>query len=75
MISSSSQLGNKARGYFRREIEVLRNLLMPSGDCHPTIVAFYELFEIDSQFQLVMEYVDGKNALEWIKGLGRPLPI
>jgi len=75
MISSSSQLGNKARGYFRREIEVLRDLLMPGGEGHPTIVAFYELFEVDAQFQLVMEYVDGKNALEWIKGLDRPLPI
>jgi serine/threonine-protein kinase len=75
MISSSSQLGDKARGYFRREIEVLRDLLMPGGKSHPTIVAFYELLEIDVQFQLVMEYVDGKNALEWIKGLGQPLPI
>ncbi len=75
LISSSGQLGDKARAYFRREIEVLRDLLMPSGECHPTIVAFYELIEIDSQFQLVMEYVDGKNALEWIKSLGRPLPI
>jgi serine/threonine-protein kinase len=75
MIGSSSRLGDKARAYFRREIEVLRDLLMPSGECHPTIVAFYELIEIDSQFQLVMEYVDGKNALEWIQGLGRPLPI
>jgi serine/threonine-protein kinase len=73
MISSSSQLAEKARGYFRREIEVLRDLLMPGGQCHPTIVAFYELIEVDTQFQLVMEYVDGKNALDWIKGLGRPL--
>ncbi len=48
---------------------------MPSGQCHPSIVAFYEIFEIDSQIQLVMEYVDGKNALEWIKGLEKPLPI
>lgn len=75
MISSSNQLGDKSRGYFRREIEVLRDLLMPSGECHPTIVAFYELLEIDSQFQLVMEYVDGKTSLEWITGLGRPLPV
>ena len=48
---------------------------MPSGQCHPSIVAFYEIFEVDSQFQLVMEYVDGKNALEWVKGLDKPLPI
>ena len=75
MISSNNALGEKASGYFRREIEVLRDLLMPSGQCHPSIVAFYEIYEVDSQFQLVMEYVDGKNALEWIKGLDRPLPI
>ena len=48
---------------------------MPSGQCHPSIVAFYEIYEVDSQFQLVMEYVDGKNALDWIEGLERPLPI
>ncbi|HKI18406.1 MAG TPA: FHA domain-containing serine/threonine-protein kinase [Isosphaeraceae bacterium] len=75
MISGNSALGEKANGYFRREIEVLRDLLMPSGRIHPSIVAFYELYEIDSQYQLVMEYVDGKNALEWTRALERPLPI
>ena len=75
MISTNSAIGDKASGYFRREIEVLRDLLMPSGQCHPSIVAFYEIYEVDSQFQLVMEYVDGKNALDWIDGLERPLPI
>jgi serine/threonine-protein kinase len=75
MISANSALGEKASGYFRREIEVLRDLLMPGGQCHPSIVAFYEIYEVDSQIQLVMEYVDGKNALDWITGLQRPLPI
>ena len=75
MISANNVLGEKASGYFRREIEVLRDLLMPGGECHPSIVAFYEIYEVDSQFQLVMEYVDGLNALDWIKGLERPLPI
>jgi eukaryotic-like serine/threonine-protein kinase len=75
MISANSALGEKANGYFRREIGVLRDLLMPSGQIHPSIVAFYELYEIDSQYQLVMEYVDGKNALEWTRALDRPLPI
>jgi eukaryotic-like serine/threonine-protein kinase len=75
MISANNAVGDKASHYFRREIEVLRDLLMPSGQCHPSIVAFYEIFEIDSQIQLVMEHVDGKNALEWIKGLENPLPI
>ena len=75
MISAHNALQEKASSYFSREIEVLRDLLMPSGQCHPSIVAFYEIYEIDSQFQLVMEYVDGMNALDWIKGLERPLPI
>jgi serine/threonine-protein kinase len=75
MISANSALGEKATRYFRREIEVLRDLLKPGGWCHPGIVAFYEIYEVDSQFQLVMEYVDGKNALDWTKQFDRPLPI
>jgi serine/threonine-protein kinase len=75
MMSSNSTLGEKANGYFQREIEVLRDLLMPGGQGHPSIVAFYEIYEIDSQFQLVMEYVDGKNALEWTRALKGPMPI
>ena len=75
MISSNSAMGEKANGYFRREMEVLRDLLMPNGGGHPSIVTFYEIYEVDSQFQLVMEYVDGKNALEWIADLKRPLPM
>jgi serine/threonine-protein kinase len=75
MMSANCTIGEKANGYFQREIEVLRDLLMPGGDCHPSIVAFYELFEIDGQYQLVMEYVDGKNALEWTRALKGALPI
>jgi serine/threonine-protein kinase len=75
MMSANSTAGEKANGYFQREIEVLRDLLMPGGQCHPSIVAFYEIYEIDSQFQLVMEYVDGKNALEWTRALKGPMPI
>jgi eukaryotic-like serine/threonine-protein kinase len=75
MISANTAVGEKAGVYFRREIEVLRDLLMPSGQCHHSIVAFYEIYEVDSQFQLIMEYVDGKNALEWAKELDKPLPI
>jgi len=75
MISSNSAMRDKASGYFSREIRVLRDLLMPGGRCHPGIVAFYEIYEVDSQFQLVMEYVDGLNALEWVKALDQPLPF
>jgi serine/threonine-protein kinase len=75
MMSANNAAGEKADGYFRREIRALRDLLMPDGQCHPSIVAFYELYEIDSQYQLVMEYVDGKNALEWTRALKGPLPV
>ena len=75
MMSANSTVGEKANGYFRREIEVLRDLLMSGGQSHPSIVAFYEIYEIDSQFQLVMEYVDGKNALEWTRALKDPMPF
>ena len=73
MISANNAVGDKAGDYFRREIEVLRDLLMPGGQCHPSIVAFYEIYEVDSQFQLIMEYVDGKNALDWTQGARKAL--
>lgn len=75
MISPISPLGDKAAACFRREIEVLRDLLMPSGESHPSIVTFYDIHEIDGQFHLVMEYIDGKNALDWVRALEQPLPI
>jgi serine/threonine-protein kinase len=65
----------KAREYFRREMTVLKDLLMPGGKCHPNIVAFYDIFDIEGQFQLVMEFVPGKNALDWVTGLDSPLPV
>ena len=48
---------------------------MPGGRSHHSIVSFYEIYEVDSQFQLVMEYVDGKNAHDWLAELEGPLPI
>ena len=74
MMVPTGSSGEKAREYFRREMTVLRDLLMPGGRCHPNIVAFYDIFEIDGSFQLVMEYVPGKNALDWVAGLSAPLP-
>ena len=44
-------------------------MLMPGGKCHPGIVEFYDLFQIEGRLQLVMEYVDGKNALQWVRAL------
>lgn len=75
MMVPTGSASEKAREYFRREMTVLKDLLMPNGDCHPNIVAFYDIFEIEGQFQLVMEYVPGKNALEWVSGLKSPLAV
>ena len=75
MMIANSTAGEKALSYFHREIQALRDMLMPGGKCHPSIVEFYELFQIEGHFQLVMEYVDGKNALEWVRSLRQPLPI
>jgi serine/threonine-protein kinase len=75
MMVPTSAASDKAKDYFRREMTVLKDLLMPNGLCHPNIVAFYDIFEIEGQFQLVMEYVAGKNALDYIKDLSRPLSI
>ncbi|OJW23472.1 MAG: serine/threonine protein kinase [Planctomycetales bacterium 71-10] len=74
MMLANAATDEKAFHYFRREIHVLRNLLTPGGKGHPGIVAFYDLFEVDGRYQLVMEYVDGQNALEWAKD-HRPLPV
>ncbi len=75
MMAPTGGASEKAKDYFRREMTVLKDLLMPSGKCHPNIVAFYDIFEIEGQFQLVMEYVAGRNALEWVGGMSAPLPI
>ena len=75
MMIANSTAGEKALNYFHREIHALRDMLMPGGKGHRSIVEFYELFQVEGHFQLVMEYVDGKNALEWVRALKQPLPI
>jgi serine/threonine-protein kinase len=75
MMIANSTAGEKALNYFHREIQALRDMLMPGGKCHPSIVEFYELFQTEDHFQLVMEYVDGRNATEWVRALKEPLPI
>ncbi len=60
MMIPTVATGERARLYFRRELEVLRNLR------HQNIVEFYEMFELDGQYQLVMEYVDGMDAKDWV---------
>jgi serine/threonine-protein kinase len=69
MMMATGNAPEKAKDYFRREMLVLKDLLMPNGRGHPNIVTFYDIHEIDGQFQLIMEYVGGKNALEWAASL------
>jgi serine/threonine-protein kinase len=75
MMIANSTAGEKSLNYFHREIRALRDMLMPGGKCHPSIVEFYELFQIEGHFQLVMEYVEGKNAAEWVRALKQPMPV
>ncbi len=75
MLLVNGSPGDKAFNYFQREIRVLQDLLMPGGKCHPCIVEFYDIFQIDGHLQLVMEYVDGKNAMEWSQNQKQPLPV
>jgi serine/threonine-protein kinase len=75
MLPPTGAATQRAKDYFRREMQVLKDLLMPSRTCHRNIVTFYDIYEIDGQFQLVMEYIAGKNALEWVSDLPGPLPV
>lgn len=69
MMMPSVAASERARAYFRRELDVMRNLV------HPHIVAFQGMHEDDVQFQLLMEYVDGPNASEWLDALKQPLSL
>ena len=40
---------------------------------HPNIVAYHSMSDIDGQFQLVMEYVVGKDAHHWVEALAGPM--
>ena len=69
MMIPTVATGDRARFYFRREMEVLEQLL------HPHIVKFYQMFDDNGQFQLVMEYVDGLNANDWMTRWVEQIPI
>ena len=63
MMMPTVAASDRAKDYFRREMEVLKNLR------HPNIVEFYDVDEDDGQFHLLMEYVPGRNAREWVETL------
>jgi serine/threonine-protein kinase len=50
-------------------MEVLQDLR------HPHIVQFYGIHEDEGQFQLIMEFVPGPNALEWVRTLPEKLSV
>ena len=71
MLIPASASGERARDYFLREMKVLEKLR------HPNIVEFYQMVADDpSQFQLVMEFVDGPNARDFASRFPeRKLPV
>jgi serine/threonine-protein kinase len=69
MMNPAIATSAKARGYFHRELEILRDLR------HPHIVAFFDMVEMDEQFQLIMEYVEGRHARKWVESLPTRLSI
>jgi hypothetical protein len=69
MMIPAVAAGDDAKLRFKREMMVMKDLR------HPNIVAFYDMFEDDGQFQLIMEYADGKNARDWVTKLPGPLAI
>jgi hypothetical protein len=69
MMIPTVAASDRAKAYFRRELEVFKHLR------HRNIVEFYEMVETEGQFQLVMEHVDGKNAQEWVEALPDQLSV
>jgi eukaryotic-like serine/threonine-protein kinase len=69
MMTPAVAASARAKLRFERELDVLKHLK------HPKIVEFYDVFDLSGQYQLVMEYVDGKNALAWVGSLGAPLSV
>lgn len=69
MMIPAIAAGETAKLRFRREMDVLKDLR------HDNIVAFYDIKESDGQFQLIMEYVEGRNAREWMAKRGGPLSV
>ncbi len=69
MMTPAVAASERAKLRFERELDVLKHLK------HPKIVEFYDVFDLAGQYQLVMEYVDGRNALAWVGALAEPLAL
>ena len=69
MMTPAVAASERAKLRFERELDVLKHLK------HPKIVEFYDVFDLAGQYQLIMEYVDGKDALAWVSALAEPLTV
>ncbi len=69
MMIPNAASSTRVREYFRREMEILKQLH------HPNIVDFFDVHETKYTFQIIMEYVHGTNAYDLIKDRGRPLDL
>jgi len=69
MMIPTAASSSRVRDYFRREMNILKQLR------HPNIVEFLDVHETAYTFQIIMEYVPGSNAYEMISKLGRPLAL
>jgi len=69
MMIPNAASSTRVREYFRREMEILKQLH------HPNIVDFYDVYETKYTFQIMMEYVHGTNAYDLIKDRSRPLDL
>lgn len=69
MMIPTAASSSRVRDYFRREMEVLKQLK------HQNIVEFYDVYETAYTFQIIMEYVPGQNGYEMLSNLGRPMTL
>lgn len=69
MMIPTSASSSRIRDYFRREMEILKQLK------HPNVVEFLAVHETAYTFQIIMEYVPGTNGYEMISKLNRPLAL
>ena len=75
MMVPTVAASERAKEYFRREIEVLQNLLMPTGNATRTSSPSTTSSRSTASSSSIMEYVAGKNALEWVAAMSGPLPF
>jgi len=68
MLKSGQDLSPAARQRFEREIEAAAQLT------HPNIVTAFDANEVDGNFYMVMEFIDGANLAKMLSQRG-PLPV